>query len=235
MRRFAAVLALLAGCSTPPEAPAPTPADRGPLQDRLKAALDAPYALGRFYAEHEVDNKVTFSCRGTSRGYRSGIVLIEEETPAGAPLRILKVGDRVWTFEEGWKETDGTPLRRLGSGFQSPFEVLAALDAAADAFAPGRQGGMDCRRWNATQFLGPLTDRSKAPPAGSRFEGVLKSGFREGPLVTRFSAENGSSEVWIAKMDIVSWGAAPPMSFDDIPAPFTPEMNAAVQKATERR
>ena len=51
-------------------------------------------------------------------------------------------------------------------------------------------------------------------------------------LVTRISAESGNA-VWIAKLDIDRWGPAPPMRFDDIPAPFTPDMNAAVRKAQQ--
>jgi len=234
MRRSCAVFALLAGCASPPPGPAPLDqADARRLEERLLAAFGAPYVLGRYYAEYEVGGKVLMSCRGTSRGFRSGVVLIEEESNSGAQLRILRVGGRAWIYKEGWQDTAGTECEGLGTGFQNPHDVLSALDSASSKFVPHRQGGMDCPGRDRS-FLRALSDRAGAhPPAGAPIEGVLKTGFREGPLVTRFSAENGPSTVWIAKMDIVSWGPAPPMTFDDIPAPFTPDMRAAVRKATE--
>ena len=230
MRRLI-FLFCLAGCSTPAIAPAPPPGpeDQARLRERLREALESPYVLGRYYAEYEVDGKVLTKCRGTARGFRSGVVLIEEETGSGAPLRLLRVADRAWMFQDGWKEAAGTAWESIGSGFQSPYEVLEALEKAAEAFVPHRQGGIDCP--GGRSVLRPLAERAGAHPTPDQpVEGVLKAGFQDGPLVTRFSAGQG---MWIAKMDIVSWGAAPPMRFDDIPAPFTPDMKAAVRKAQQ--
>lgn len=224
-------LILLAGCTSTPAAPAPPPGaeDQARLRERLREALESPYVLGRYYAEYEVGGKVLTRCRGTARGFRSGVVLIEEETESGAPLRLLRVADRAWMFQDGWREAVGTAWESVGSGFQSPYEVLEALEKAAEAFTPHRQGGIDCPSGRA--LLRPLAERAGAHPAAEQpVEGVLKSGFKDGPLVTRFSAGQGA---WIAKMDVVSWGPAPPMRFDDIPAPFTPDMKAAVRKALQ--
>jgi hypothetical protein len=235
MRRFWAVFALLAGCA-PPETTPPSPEDRVRLQETLRSALESPYVLARFYAEYEVDNQVKVSCRGTTRGFRSGVVLVEEESPTGAPLRVLRVGDRAWVFKDGWQDAIGTGLEGLGTGFQNPYEVLSILDSAAAPFVISSRGWMMCPDMKDMGFLLPLLSRSAAaPPAGSRIEGALKSGFKGGPLPTRFSVSNGGSAIWIAKLDIVTWGAAPPMQFDEVPAPFTPEMRAAVRKATEGR
>jgi hypothetical protein len=242
MRRLGAFFALLAGCTAPSPSPrpyAPDSEDRAALRQRLQAASEAPFVMGRFYGEYEVGGKVLFSCRGTSRGYRSGVVLIEEESKTGPPLRALRVGDKAWIYKEGWQDTAGTDCEGLGTGFQNPHHVLTALDSAESVFIPYQQGGIDCPVRDRS-FLRALSDRAGAhPPADAPILGVLKAGFREGPLVTRFSFElepqiSGQPViVWIAKMDIVSWGAAPPMTFDDIPAPFTPDMKAAVRKATE--
>lgn len=232
MKRAWPLLALLASCSAPPPY-VPDSDDRAHLQARLREALDAPFVMGRFYGEYEVDGRIVTSWRGTARGFRSGVVMIEEASRAGAPRRLLRVGERAWIFNDGWKDTAGTAWAGLGMGFQNPFVVLEALEPAAAAFVPHRQGGIDCPGRDRS-ILRPLTDAPGAsPPADATIDGVLKSGFREGPLVTRFSAESGLSTVWIAKMDIVKWGAAPPMSFDDIPAPFTPDMKAAVRKALQ--
>jgi hypothetical protein len=211
----------------------PDSGDLAALKERLQAAFEAPFVMGRFYGEYEVGGKVLFSCRGTSRSFRSGVVLIEEESKSGAPLRVLRVGGRAWIYKEGWQDTAGTECEGLGTGFQNPHDVLSALDLAGSTLAPHQQGGMACPGQDRS-FLRALSDRAVAhPPSDAPIDGVLKTGFREGPLVTRFSTESGPSTVWIAKMDIVSWGAAPPMTFDDIPAPFTPDMKAAVRKATE--
>jgi hypothetical protein len=159
--------------------------------------------------------------------------MIEEDAKSGPPRRLLRVGDRAWVYEDGWKDSAGTGWAASGTGFQNPQVVLAALEPAAAAFVPHRQGGIECAGRDRS-ILRPLTDRAGAqPPSGAPIEGVLKSGFREGSLITRFSAENGPSNVWIAKMDIVTWGPAPPMTFDDIPAPFTPDMKAAVRKVLD--
>jgi hypothetical protein len=198
----------------------------------VRAALDAPFVMGRYYAEYEVEGRVLMKCRGTSRGYRSGVVLIEEDADSGGPLRLLRVGDRTWIFKEGWVDAAGSGWASSGKGFQNPYEVLETLERAAETFAPHRQGGIACP--GERSVLRPLADRAAAaPPPGAPIEGVLKSGFREGSLVTRFSAEDGPSTVWIAKMDLVNWGPAPPMQFDDIPAPFSPDMKAAVRKALQ--
>lgn len=238
MRTFlAAAFAILAGCGTP-STPAPAPLtteDRAGLAKRLRAAIESPYVLGRFYAEYETEGKVRTSCRGISRAYRTGVVFIEEEPASGSPTMLLRVGGRTWVFDEGWRDAAGTRWAGLGTGFQNPYEVLSTLEAAAETFQPHRQGGMACAGPGAEAALRPLVERAGAgPPAGAPVDGVLKSGFRDGSLVTRFSAESGRS-VWIAKMDIVSWGPAPPMRFDDIPAPFTPDMKAAVSKALQEK
>jgi hypothetical protein len=231
MKRAWPILALLAGCSTSP-AYVPDSDDRAHLQARLREALDSPHVMGKFYAEYESGGRVLTSCRGTARGFRSGVVMIEEESKTGAPLRLLRVGDRAWIYNEGWKDSAGTGWAGLGTGFQNPFAVLAALESSSGVLVPHEQGGLACSADRS--MLRPLTERAGAhPPAEAPIDGVLKSGFREGPLVTRFSAETGPSTVWIAKMDITNWGAAPPMSFDDIPAPFTPDMKAAVRKALQ--
>ena len=236
MKRFWVVLLLFPGCASPKLEPASrTPEDRERLHERLQEASGSPFVQGRFYAEYETGGKVVMSCRGTARGFRAGVVLIEEESKSGAPLRLLRVGDRAWVYKEGWQDTAGTPSESVGTGFQNPYDVLAALDGAGEKFIPHRQGGIECPLRDAS-MLRALSDRAGAqPPPDARIEGVLKAGFRDGPLVTRFSAEKGASTVWIAKMDIVSWGPAPPMRFDDIPAPFTPDMKAAVRKATEEK
>ena len=238
MRPFlAAAIAVLAGCGTPstPTPAAPTAEDRAGLAKRLRAASEAPYVLGRFYAEYETEGAVKTSCRGISRAYRTGVVFIEEEPAAGAPTLLLRVGGRTWVYEDGWRDAAGTRWARLGTGFQNPFEVLTILEEAAEAFQPHRQGGMRCAGPGAEAALRPLVDRAGVgPPAGVPVDGVLKTGFQDGSLVTRFSAESGRS-VWITKMDIVSWGPAPPMRFDDIPAPFTPDMKAAVSKALQEQ
>lgn len=233
MRRLLAALVLLAGCASPAPAP-PDAADRAHLQQRLRDALDAPFVLGKFYAEYEVDGRVKVKCKGTARAFRSDVVMIEEESESGPPLRLLRVGDRAWMYKEGWQDAAGTAWEGLGAGFQDPYEVLAVLDTAAARFVPHWQGGISCPDLKGADLLRPLSNRAGVhPPKGAAVDGVLKRGFSEGPLVTRFSAETGPSTVWIAKMDIVSWGPAPPMTFDDIPAPFTPDMKAAVRKATE--
>lgn len=240
MRRLGAFLALLAGCAAPSPRPyAPDSEDRAALKERLQAAFEAPFVMGRFYGEYEVGGKVLFSCRGTSRGYRSGVVLIEEESKTGPPLRALRVGDKAWIYKDGWRDTSGTDSEGLGTGFQNPHHVLSALDAAESVFIPHQQGGIACSVRDRS-FLRALSDRARADTSvGPHIEGVLKAGFRDGPLVTRFSfalepqISGLPVTVWIAKMDIMSWGAAPPMTFDDIPAPFTPDMKAAVRKATE--
>jgi hypothetical protein len=241
MRRLGALFAFLAGCAAPSPPPHVLDSDdRAALRERLQAAFEAPFVMGRFYGEYEVGGRVLFSCRGTSRSFRSGVVLIEEESKTGPPLRALRVGDKAWIYKEGWQDTAGTECEGLGTGFQNPHDVLSALDAAGSKFAPHPQGGMDCPGRDRS-FLRALSDRARADTSvGMPIEGVLKSGFRDGPLVTRFSfllerqTSPGPLEiVWIAKMDIVSWGPAPPMTFDDIPAPFTPDMKAAVRKATE--
>lgn len=232
MRRLAATLLLISGCASP--ASPPSAADQESLQARLRSALDSPYAVGRFYAEYEADGRVLMKCRGTARAFRSGIVQVEEEAATGTPLRLLRVGDRAWIHRDGWKDAAGTEWETLGTGFQSPYEVLQALETAAEKFAAHRQGGIVCP--GDRRMLDPVACRARShPPEDVPIEGVLKAGFRDGPLITRFSAEIGTSTVWIAKMDIVSWGPAPPMRFDDIPAPFTPDMKAAVRKATEGR
>jgi hypothetical protein len=237
MRHSWAVFALLAGCGSPPsDLPVITPEDRAPLQERLRAALSAPHVVGRFYAEYKVGNQVRTSCRGIARAFRSGVVLIEELSESGPELRVLRVGDRAWVYREGWQDATGTPLAGLGTGFQSPYEVLAVLDVAAAKFVAAERGGMACPDMKDLEFFRPLTDRAGVrPPAGARIEGLLKLGFRDGPLITKFTVQSGGSVIWAAKMDIMSWGAAPPMTFDEIPAPFTPEMKAAVRKATEGR
>lgn len=230
MKHALAALLFLAGCTSTPAAPAPLGAeDQARLRERLREALESPFVLGRYYAEYEVDGRVLTKCRGTARGFRSGVVLIEEETESGTPLRLLRVADRAWMFKDGWREAAGTAWESGGAGFQNPYEVLEALEKAAEAFAPHRQGGIDCPGGRA--LLRPLAERAGAHPAAEQpVEGVLKSGFRDGPLVTRFSAGHGA---WIAKMDVISWGPAPPMRFDDIPAPFTSDMKAAVRKALQ--
>lgn len=235
MRRTWAALALLAGCAAPPpEVVPPSPEDRARLQERVRSALEAPFVLARFYAEHEVDGRVRISCRGIARGFRSGVVWIEEESLSGSTRRLLRVGDRAWVYEDGWRAAGEKGLDGLGTGFQNPQEVLLVLEAAAERFVPSRQGGLACPGLKDMGFLRPLTDRSDArPPVEAPIEGVLKTGFREGPLTTRFGVTDAARSVWIAKVDIESWGPAPPMSFDDIPAPFTPDMKAAVRKALE--
>ena len=233
MRRLWMLL-LLAGCASPAPPAPPDPEDRAALQKRLRDALDAPFVMGKFYAEYEVGGRIRAKCRGTARAFRSGVVMIEEETESGPPLRLLRVGERAWHYREGWLDAAGTPWAGLGTGFQDPYEVLGVLETAAGQFVPHRQGGMSCKGGN---ILGPLTNRAGvAPPQGTEVDGVLKTGFREGSLVTRFSSitkVNGAEAAWIAKLDIVGWGGAPPMTFDDIPAPFTSDMKAAVRKATE--
>lgn len=234
MRRICLAAVLMAGCSSPSgESTLPTGEDRAQLLERLEAALQAPYVSGRFYAEYEVDGRVLMKCRGISRGFRSGVVMIEEESESGGPLLLLRVGDRAWIYKDGWQDSAGTGWAGLGRGFQNPYDVLAILESAAEKFLPHRQGGIFCPALKGHAILEPLSDRAGAhPPERAPIDGVLKKGFREGPLVTRFSAEEGSA-VWIAKMDIVNWGPAPPMRFDDIPAPFTPDMKAAVRKALQ--
>src|SRR5688572_19446811 len=196
-------LILLTGCSSTDgrtDSP-PDDQDRARLRERLREALESPYVLGRYHAEYEVGGRVLTKCRGTARGFRSGVVLIEEETESGAPLRLLRVADRAWMFKDGWREAAGTAWESVGAGFQSPYEVLEALEKAAEAFAPHRQGGIDCPGGRA--LLRPLAERAGAHPAAEQpVEGVLKSGFRDGPLVTRFSAGQGR---WIAKMDVIHW------------------------------
>jgi len=237
MRPSWAVFALLAGCGSPPSGlPAITPEDRAPLQERLRAALSSPHVAGRFYAEYKIGTQVRTSCRGIARAFRSGVVLIEERSESGPELRVLRVGDRTWVYQEGWRDATGTPLAGLGTGFQSPYEVLAVLDGAAAKFVAAERGGMACPDMKDFEFFSPLTDRAGVrPPPGARIKGLLKLGFRDGPLVTKFYVEGECSVIWAAKMDIMSWGAAPPMQFDEVPAPFTPEMRAAVRKATEGR
>ena len=235
MRRSWILLGLLTSCASPaPSADPPSAADRESLQARLRAALEAPYVMGKFYGEVEVDGKMVASCRGTSRGFRSGVVLLEEEPASGAPLRLLRVGDKAWIYDDGWKNAAGTRWAAAGTGFQNPYEMLSVLETAAEKFSPYRQGGISWSDGRNRALLNSLSDRAERyPPAGTEIEGVLKKGFRDGPLVTRISAETGNDTVWIAKMDIVNWGPAPPMQFDDIPAPFPPEMRAAVQKAQQ--
>jgi hypothetical protein len=126
---------ILAGCSAPAPTPAaPTPEDREFLQERIRAAIESPYVQGRYYAEYETGGKVVMSCRGTVRGFRMGVVLIEEESESGAPLQLLRVGNRSWIFKEGWQDTAGTP-NASGNGFQS-LRSLAALDLAEEKFLP---------------------------------------------------------------------------------------------------
>jgi len=235
MRRPWILLGFLTSCASPaPESLPPSAEDRDNLQARVRAALQAPYVMGRYYGEVEVDGKVVSSCRGTSRGFRSGVVMIEEESATGAPLRLLRVGDKAWIYDVGWKVAAGTRWAAAGTGFQNPYEMLSVLETAAEKFLAHRQGGIWWSDGRNRALLDALSDRAERyPPAGTDIEGVLRTGFRDGPLVTRISAETGSDTVWIAKMDIETWGAAPPMQFDDIPAPFPPEMRAAVQKATE--
>lgn len=234
MRRALAALAILAGCGSPSSGLAPlVPDDRPFLQERVREALDAPYVVANFYAEYESAGQVKASCKGTSRGFRSGVVLVEEESGPGGRRRILRVGGRAWIYNEGWRDASGAGLKNAGAGFQDPYEVLAVLDSAAQRFVAAPGGGMECAGVKGFKILGPLLDRADAqPPAEAAIDGLLKSGFRGGALVTRFSITRGS-EFWMAKADVVSWGPAPPMTFDDIPAPFTPEMKAAVRKATE--
>ena len=234
MRRSWIVFALLSGCAAPaPESAPLVPEDLDHLQERVRTALESPFVLSRFYAEYEVDSKVKVSCKGTSRGFRSGVVLIEEESPAGPPRRGLRVGDRAWIYEGGWKDASEAGLKDLGAGFQNPYEVLAVLETAAGKGLFYNRGGMVCEMKDPG-FMSPLFARPGAEtPEEVQIDGTMKSGFREGPLVTRFSVSNGTKLFWLAKVDIVSWGSAPPMQFDDIPAPFTPDMKAAVRKATE--
>ena len=234
MRRILLAAALLAGCSSPQPPPAPvTPGDLAALKVRIEEAESAPYVTGRFYAEYEVDGRVLMKCKGVTRAFRSGVVMIEEENDAGAPLQLLRVAGKSWIYKEGWQDSTGTPWASLGTGFQNPYEVLDLLEAAAGRFVPHRQGGMSLEEVRDRAMLDPLSVRAGAGPPGTvRLEGVLKAGFRDGPLVTRISAESGKA-VWIAKLDIDRWGPAPPMRFDDIPAPFTPDMNAAVRKAQQ--
>lgn len=225
--------ALLAGCSPPQAPPAPpTPEDRAALKERLEEAQAAPYVSGRFYAEYEVEGRVLMKCKGVTRGFRSGVVMIEEESDSGAPLQLLRVGGKSWFYKEGWKDAAGTPWESLGTGFQNPYDVLAVLQASTKEFVPHRLGGMSLTVADRA-ILDPLSKRAGAgPPGDVRLEGVLKKGFREGPFVTAVNAQSGSAW-WIAKLDIDRWGPAPPMRFDDIPAPFTPDMNAAVRKAQQ--
>jgi hypothetical protein len=210
-----------------------TSGDLAALKDRLQEAQAAPYVSGRFYAEYEVDGRVLMKCKGVTRGFRSGVVMIEEESETGSPVQLLRVGGKSWIYKEGWQDSTGTPWASLGQGFQNPFEVLNVLQAAADRFVPHRQGGMALDEIRDRAILDPLSARAGAAPSGAvRLEGVLKQGFRDGPLITRISAEDGKA-MWLAKLDIDRWGPAPPMRFDDIPAPFTPDMNAAVRKARQ--
>ena len=232
MKRAWPILVLLSACSTSRPA-IPDVDDRHHLEARLREAGDAPFVMGRYYAEYETDGRVVTNCHGTARGFRSGVVMIEEDSLTGATRRLLRVGDRAWIYDGGWKDSAGTEWAAFGTGFQNPFVVLDALESAAKAFVAHRQGGIECPAPDRS-ILAPLTERKGAEvPSGTAIEGVLKSGFREGSLITRFSAESGPSKVWIAKMDIVNWGPAPPMTFDDIPAPFTPDMKAAVRKAMD--
>ena len=102
MRRPWAALVLLAACAAPPPQSHPLdPADKAGLQEAVRAALDSPFVLSRFTLERGGGGHGVETGRGSARGFRSGVVWVEESWDSGHSRRLLRVGDRAWVHADG--------------------------------------------------------------------------------------------------------------------------------------
>jgi len=223
-------LALLAGCS----APAPEPeGDRDALAAAFGNALGSAYLLARFEGTTENDVAV----KGTARWYRSGVLLVDMDEKGGGRVRLLKIGAQAWIFDasaQAWiaaRPAQGIYAR----GLANPYELVSSLNAEVRAFRSQRGGFV----WNEAgaggrELLDPLLRLIDIDPEAECRLGIRVEVKAPDRMRIGFSGRV-LARLCFASVEIRSSATPPPMQFDDIPSPFTPEMKAAVRKATEEK
>lgn len=223
-------LAALAGCA----APAPEPeGSRDALAVAFQESLAASHLLAHFEGIADGDRAV----KGTARWYRSGVLLVDMEEKGGGRVRLLRIGGQAWIFDEAaqaWTDAARAGRAEDGMGFAHPFELISALSLEAQSFK-GRHGGFVLRDTGSKggEYVKPLLRGADKVKAETRL-GVRVEVGESHRMRIEFSGRVGSRRC-MASVDIRSSATPPPMQFDDIPSPFTPEMNAAVRKATEAK
>jgi len=223
-------LALLAACS----APAPEPEEsKEALAAAFKESLAAAYLLARFDGITENEMQV----RGTARWYRSGVLLVDMKETGSGRVRLLKIGAQAWIFDEpskAWTDAARAGRAEDGMGFAHPFELISALSLEVPSFK-GWHGAFVLRDagGKGDEYVKPLLRGAGKGGAESRLGVRVELGESQ-KMRIEFSGRVGSRRC-MASVDIHSSATPPPMQFDDIPSPFTPEMKAAVRKATEAK
>jgi hypothetical protein len=229
-RSIGLVLALLASCA----APVPEPeGDRSALAAAFQQTLGASYLVARFEGSADGNRRA----KGTSRWYRSGVLLVDMEESGGGRVRLLKIGAGAWAFDESagaWIDAAKAGRADVGGGFANPVELISALNSEVESFQARRGAYLKHESGpRSREFLKPLLGGVEPAEGESRLGIRVEVG---GPdrMRIEFSGRVDARRC-MAWVNIRSSGTPPPMQFDDVPSPFTPEMNAAVLKATEAK
>lgn len=215
--------------------------DRHLLERAFQSVLGADSLTATFSGRVVEGSNPAREVRGVARWYRGGILTVDVEAPEEERDRILRIGDRAWRFDAAGGKWDSVAGRKEGTGFQDPFELLStlhrALERAPEVRIHENEPIIVIDEPDGIALFGPLlrgekfmTGTSHAMldlDGGSSIQRVdLKAGYMAGysvPYPIRCDA----------RVEIIP-SQTPPMKFGDIPAPFTEEMRAAVQKAGER-
>ena len=252
MRRLSLIILFALGCQAPPEPKSPIAPSANATEyfhHSLDAVLSAAYVASRFEGQVKDESGAELSARGIARWYRSGVLLIELESAGGEALRLLRIGDRAWRFKQQpaeWALYEGPD--RPGTGLQDPYGLVAGINVHRESFKFWEPKGKCFHAaWDDWEL-------EPAPAALASLFHCLVPDLRVNEGATRLRAEalieekglgqvkvkgviagsrNGTERTYKvdSSVQLLFQPAPPPMQFEDIPAPFTPDMKAAVRKA----
>jgi hypothetical protein len=248
MKRAWAALLLLSGCSAP-DAPQPvrevseSEALAANLSKSFDEVLAASWLVFKFEGSVTDGRGTRTAARGVTRWYRGGVLFVEFESG----LCVLRAGRLAWNFDSqvrSWTPYAGKD--RPGTGFQSPMDVIAALQSERGSFKPAPRE-CDLAPWFDYELV-------PAPPSVAEVFHALKPDLSLDAKTTRMKAEvldeyrgigavefsgtvvgtreeKGESFQVHARLVRRFVDERPPMKFEAVTVPFTAEMQFAIQVA----